>query len=190
MSKKEELIEIALELFAKEGYDNVGVKKIVERAGVKKPTLYYHFDNKEGVLQSILEVKFDNFFSKLNDISEYEGDITLTLEKIIFFYFDFAKKNTLFYRLIMSLSFAPEKNTPYKCMVAYLKRQYSILESVFLEAEKQHGNMKGRSEKFAFSYLGLINSGISFYFYTKNEEDISKDSARKLCKQFMHGIFS
>ena len=43
---------------------------------------------------------------------------------------------------------------------------------------------------YTFTFIGMINSAISFYFYTKDESDISIESARKVSRQFMYGIFS
>ncbi|MBZ4683278.1 MAG: TetR/AcrR family transcriptional regulator [Fusobacteriales bacterium] len=189
MSKKEEMIESAIDLFATEGYDNVGVQKIVESVGVQKPTLYYYFKSKEGLLDSILSEKFLPFLSKLEQI-KYNGDIVLTLEKIVFLYFDFAKKNSNFYRIILNLTFAPENSQAYQSTIKYLEKEYLLIEKIFLEAEKQHGNMKGRSKMFSYSFIGIINSAITYYFHTKNKEELNIDNARKLSKQFMHGIFS
>ncbi|TDT72024.1 TetR family transcriptional regulator [Hypnocyclicus thermotrophus] len=189
MSKKEELIESALNLFASKGYDNVGVQKIVESVGVQKPTLYYYFKSKEGLLDAILTEKFLPFLNELKKIN-YNGDIVLTLENIIFKYFDFAKQNSNFYRIILNLTFAPENSQAYNLTAEYLKKEYLILENIFLEAEKQHGNMKGKSKMFSYSFLGIINSAITYYFHTKNKQELNIINAQILCKQFMHGIFS
>lgn len=190
MSKKEELMKFALELFAKEGYDNVGVQKIVDSAGVKKPTLYHYFGSKEGLIDAILAEKFLPFLEELSKISDYKGDIVLTLENIMFCYFRFAKENSDFYKLVLSHTYSSEKSQTYKSTMEYHTKQHMIIEKMFLEAEKQHGNMIGRSRMYTFSFIGMINSGISYYFYTKDEKDINEESGRQLCRQFMYGIFS
>ena len=50
MDNRELLLNTALELFHAKGYDAVGVQEIVDRAGVTKPTLYYYFGSKLGLL--------------------------------------------------------------------------------------------------------------------------------------------
>ena len=47
-----ELLARALDLFAAYGYDGVGVQQICDAAGVTKPTLYHHFGNKRGLLET------------------------------------------------------------------------------------------------------------------------------------------
>ncbi|HNY12236.1 MAG TPA: TetR/AcrR family transcriptional regulator [Candidatus Wallbacteria bacterium] len=190
MSKKEEILDLALTLFAEEGYDNTGVQKIVDAADVKKPTLYHYFGSKEGLLDEMLEQYYTPFLEELLKISEYRGDIVLTLEKIIFHYLKFAKENLSFYKMVLNLSFAPEKSLTYNSIIKYAVAQHKIIGNMFIEAANHHGNMKGKSSMLTYTFIGIINSNISYYLYTKNDRDIDRDSARKLCQQFMYGIFS
>jgi len=41
------LLEGALSLFSKKGYEGASVREIIEEAGVTRPVLYYYFKNKE-----------------------------------------------------------------------------------------------------------------------------------------------
>jgi len=189
MSKKDEILDLALNLFAEEGYDNTGVQKIVDEAAVKKPTLYHYFGSKEGLLDAMLESYYAPFLDELKGIGEYNGDLVLTLEKIIFHYFDFARKNLQLYKMILNLSFSPEKSLSYKSILKHAIKQHVLIENIFVAAANHHGNLKGKSQMLAFTFIGIINSNISFYFYSKNDEDMNADNARKLCKQFMYGIF-
>jgi len=190
MSKKEEIFELALNLFAEEGYDNTGVQKIVDSAEVKKPTLYHYFGSKEGLLDAMLEQYYAPFLQELSQIAEYRGDLVLTLEKIIFHFHKFARENLSFYKLMLNLTFSPEKSASYKSILKYAIQQHVILEQMFHKAAEHHGNMKGKSRMLTFTFIGIINSNISYYLYTKNDADVGDESARKLCRQFMYGIFS
>jgi AcrR family transcriptional regulator len=46
-SRRDLLIETALDLFRRNGYQATGIEKILSTAGVSKPTLYRHFKSKE-----------------------------------------------------------------------------------------------------------------------------------------------
>ena len=50
LDNRELILNAALDLFYARGYDAVGVQEIVDRAGVTKPTLYYYFGSKLGLL--------------------------------------------------------------------------------------------------------------------------------------------
>lgn len=190
MSKRDELLSVALKLFSEEGYESVGVQKIADSANVKKPTLYHYFGSKEGVLDAILVEKFGAFIEELELLTKYKGDIVVSLENIVHHYMKFAKSDPLFYRMVLNLNFSPEQSLSYSYIIKYMILQHNFIEKMFNEAEKQHGNMKGRSRMYTFTFIGMINSAISFYFYTKDENDISIESARKVSRQFMYGIFS
>lgn len=47
MINKENMINVALELFSKKGYSGVSVRDICGELGLKESALYYHFKNKE-----------------------------------------------------------------------------------------------------------------------------------------------
>ncbi len=48
------ILYAALQLFAEKGFDNVSVREICAAAGVSKPVLYYHFENRDGVIRAVL----------------------------------------------------------------------------------------------------------------------------------------
>jgi AcrR family transcriptional regulator len=53
-SRKEQILQIALELFATRGYHGVGMDDIGSAAGVTGPALYHHFAGKEAMLSAAL----------------------------------------------------------------------------------------------------------------------------------------
>jgi AcrR family transcriptional regulator len=50
--------QVALELFAEQGYDRTSLREIAERLGVTKAALYYHFKSKEDIVRSFTEDHF------------------------------------------------------------------------------------------------------------------------------------
>ena len=50
--------QVALELFAQQGYDRTSLREIAERLGVTKAALYYHFKSKEDIVLSFTEDHF------------------------------------------------------------------------------------------------------------------------------------
>lgn len=53
---KNALLEIAIMSFAEFGYNGCNIKKLAAAAGVSPSLFYYHFENKEGIWQSALEL--------------------------------------------------------------------------------------------------------------------------------------
>ena len=82
MDTKTSIMECAVKLFASKGYDAVSVQEITTAANITKPTLYYYFGSKEGLLQEVIKVKFENMKTKVYDI-KYNRDVPLSLYKFI-----------------------------------------------------------------------------------------------------------
>lgn len=52
---RERIQAAARELFAERGVQHTSLRDIADRLGLTKPALYYHFDSREALLQSIVE---------------------------------------------------------------------------------------------------------------------------------------
>ena len=52
---KQMILEKALRLFAARGYDAVSVGEIAKAVGIKAPSLYNHYKNKQAIFQAIVE---------------------------------------------------------------------------------------------------------------------------------------
>ncbi|MGW2053588.1 TetR/AcrR family transcriptional regulator [Streptomyces sp. NPDC001840] len=52
---RQRIQDVALELFAEQGYEKTSLREIAERLDVTKAALYYHFKTKEDILISLFE---------------------------------------------------------------------------------------------------------------------------------------
>lgn len=67
MDKKETIIVTAADLMHQYGYNNMGIKKILDETGIPKGSFYYYFDSKEDLGMSIIEL-YINETKKLFDM--------------------------------------------------------------------------------------------------------------------------
>jgi len=49
-----QILQVALELFSRQGYDKTSLREIAERLEVSKAALYYHFTSKEEMLRALV----------------------------------------------------------------------------------------------------------------------------------------
>ena len=68
-NKKKAIIETAKRLFAEKSYNATGMDEIAKMTGVPKSLIYYHFKNKEDLLNTIVGEFFDEYAKLLNDDS-------------------------------------------------------------------------------------------------------------------------
>jgi AcrR family transcriptional regulator len=188
MDNRSRILSCALELFASYGYDAVGVQRIAEAAQITKPTLYHYFGSKRGLLNALLETHFSELFQVVERAAVYTGDLPLTLDKVSTAYFSFSGQNPTFYRMQLSMWFAPAYSEAFKAVADFSARQQSLLENMFIHAASQHGNLKGRHRAYAATFLGMINTYIGLWLngYTELDEQL----VYRAVHQFMHGIFA
>jgi len=72
MKTKEQIVKTALKLFLQEGFYNVSMSRIANEIGITKPAIYYHFKNKDAMVEGVL----DHFTKKMSEWSiEYFEDV-------------------------------------------------------------------------------------------------------------------
>ncbi|RAW12142.1 MULTISPECIES: TetR/AcrR family transcriptional regulator [Paenibacillus] len=64
-------VEVAAQLFLRQGYSYVSMDEVVRASGVSKSNIYYHFKNKEELLQAVVQYW----------IAQYESELYLLLSQ-------------------------------------------------------------------------------------------------------------
>lgn len=188
MDNRSNILAQALALFAARGYEGVGVQEIVDAAGITKPTLYHYFGSKEGLLVGLFVEHFEPFLKELRKAAQYERDLPLTLDRVTSTYFLFARNDGTFYRMLLSLIYAPPESRGLKIASEYARAPFEVLEELFLKASNDHGNMKGRHKMYAITFIGMINNYITLFL--NGYIEITDRLRYQAVHQFQHGIYS
>jgi len=146
---KEAILNTACSLFSQKGYDAVGVQEICEKSGITKPTLYYYFGSKKGLLNALIEQKGCILFNTLKENSLYKHEFFDSISQILTAEINFAKENQDYFRLHVNLMNAPSGSEGAECY-AELKENLNnlILEFITLSAE-EFGNMRTKENLYA-----------------------------------------
>ncbi|MFF9771417.1 TetR/AcrR family transcriptional regulator [Streptomyces sp. NPDC014636] len=73
---RQRIQDIALELFAEQGYEKTSLREIAERLDVTKAALYYHFKTKEEIIVSL----FEDLTKPIEELIEWGRQQPHTLE--------------------------------------------------------------------------------------------------------------
>jgi len=93
-SRREEILEIAVGLFAARGYHGVSMDDIGTAAGVTGPALYHHFTGKEAMLAAALKPVSEGLLSGGQAcVAAVEGDSRQALADLVDFHVEFALAN-------------------------------------------------------------------------------------------------
>jgi TetR/AcrR family transcriptional regulator len=185
---RELLARCATRLFATRGYAAVGVQEIVEAAGVTKPTLYHHFGNKLGLLEAIVQEQSAAMAVRISAAAVYRGDVKTTLTAVAGAYFAWAERQPEFYRLLLLLWFCPPDSEERSVSSHVFQFQQALLERLFQDAARDHGNMRGRHQAYAATFLGMVNTCVGIHL--NGHLRLDRKLTQRAVHQFMHGIFS
>ena len=80
--RKKEILDVAEELFTAKGYDSTSTTDILERVGIARGTLYYHFKSKEEILDALIDRIIQGMVSNIHLAL---SDKTTAAQKLISF---------------------------------------------------------------------------------------------------------
>src|SRR5256714_2485542 len=97
-----QLLEVARDRFAAQGFHATSMDEIAESAGVTKPVLYQHFPSKRALYVELLENTGAQLLRTLADATGRAGTARDRGEVGFRAYFDFALGNRSAFRLLLS----------------------------------------------------------------------------------------
>lgn len=103
-ARRQQLLEVALDVFAERGFHATSMDDVAEAAGVTKPVLYQHFDNKRALYVELLE---DVGRRLLVEITAATGEAGTGREQVqagFTAYFRFVDDNRSAFRLLFGAS--------------------------------------------------------------------------------------
>lgn len=158
---KDFILKTAISLFAERGYDSIGVQEICTKANVTKPTLYYYFGSKAGLLQSIVDNYANELCNKICDAAIYKHDFQNSLTLLYKTVIQFAKKNRDLFSLHCILSSAPDGSEAKNIYSPINNRIDSALLDFFKNSSNEFGNMRGKEKLYGILfYNNLISVAI------------------------------
>ena len=182
------ILQKALALFSRKGYDSVGIQEIVEESGITKPTLYYYFGSKQGLLEAVISIWGSRFSALIGSASAYRHDLVMNLTALLREAVRFAREEPDYFRFQSSLFSSAPETQGYMASTGLRTGVLSAIETMFKRASRDHGNMKGREKMYSVTFLGLIETCARLAL--NNELDLTAHMEYRIIHQYMHGIFS
>jgi len=110
---RQEILDAASELFVKEGYENVSMRRIAEKIEYSPTTIYLYFRDKSELLEQVCEGTFARLSQVLTRILGQSGDPIERLKRGLIAYIRFGLENPHHYRATFMMpipeDFDPEK---------------------------------------------------------------------------------
>lgn len=140
MDTKELILEVSLELFSEKGFNVASVRDIAKKIGIKDSSLYFHYKNKQAILDSLMG-RFINISDQMmslldNDImsitSMNDEQFYMVTEQYIQSYFmnDFINKFIMVMNHERSHNEKMREQYIYWCVKKPIEYQMTIIEQL------------------------------------------------------------
>jgi len=80
---KEKLINIAMSTIQTSGINSLTIRELGEAVGIKSSSVMYHFKNKDGLIETLLQTYSEFFFKYLDELNLTYGDKKERLDKFV-----------------------------------------------------------------------------------------------------------
>lgn len=95
---RQEIMDAASELFVRDGYENVSMRRIADKIEYSPTTIYLYFKDKAELLDQVCQETFSRLVVRLSKIMEQQTDPVERLKRGLVAYIEFGLENPHHYR--------------------------------------------------------------------------------------------
>lgn len=111
---RQQILAVARELLAKEGYERISMRKIAERIEYSPTTIYLYFRDKDELVRQVCEETFDLLTRKLQKVVAEERDPIAQLKAGLKAYVSFGIKHPDHYRVSLMMPHPQETSSGFR----------------------------------------------------------------------------
>lgn len=183
----EHILAVAARLFADKGYDATSMREIAEGAGVTKPTIYYYFQSKEGLLARLLEEAFGSVNREIEAIGlrGLDSDPYQCLVDAVWLFFDFTVKHQDLVRFMHALAFGPPSQPESQVIDRFFHEGADAFQRVVARASAAGVLRSDNLDQAGVALRGVTTTYIMQYL--KGWSVLTRELAQQIVDGFLKG---
>lgn len=154
---RERLLSAALELFNTRGYAATTVREIVEAAGVTKPVLYYHFQNKEGIYLHVMQRGFAEFEETVRESLARPGTAPERMRAFCTACYGLFERHEAAVRLMYAIYYGPPQGAPFFDFEAHHRGFEQAVRKILADGIAEGSFRDGDLEAMTWTLVGAFN---------------------------------
>ncbi|HVU09339.1 MAG TPA: TetR/AcrR family transcriptional regulator [Verrucomicrobiae bacterium] len=185
---RQQVLRAALKHFANAGYAATSVQRIVSDAKVSKPALYYHFRDKAGLFEALVNEAHDGKFRAVQEAAARAKTFRGQALEILVAVFDYFHKNRELTRIAFSTAYAaPGELPPGLNHIKKCKRSLEFIHSLIKRAQAA-GELDKRFDSWdlAYGFYGQTNFYITAHLLIPNYR-LDRKAAERVVELFFIG---
>lgn len=158
-ARRAQLLEVAREVFAADGYHGAGMEQIAVRAGVTKPVLYQHFESKKELYLGLLDEDMARLLEDIGRAIEGARSNRERIERATGAYFGFIDSNEGSFRLLFRETMGAEDE--FRRAIERFRDELARRITAVIQAET--GLPVGEAELLARGVMGIAESAAQWW---------------------------
>ncbi|WP_042464111.1 TetR/AcrR family transcriptional regulator [Neobacillus dielmonensis] len=171
MLKKQLIMEKALELFAKQGFEATSVQQITDYCGISKGAFYLSFKSKDELILALIDYFLSEFISN-TDYSVRNTDDDEVLYQFYYNTFDSFQKHSNFAKVLMK----EQSHSLNKELFLKMRYYDSLLENIILSMiDRLYGcEIEDTRYDLMFCIKGFMNTFSQFFLFSHLPYDLTR----------------
>jgi len=183
---KRRLLAAGLELFTGKGFAGASTREIVERAGVTKPVLYYHFSSKEDLYRVLIEEDFARFNRALEEIAARPGTPPEKLARLADYNLEYCRRHPQEVKLTLMAFYRGDTFAPEVDIVALARSSIEIIAGIFREGISAGIFRKADPMKLSLFLMSVLHGQMMVII--KGAEGMPVARPEEIIRVFLEGI--
>jgi len=167
---RQQILDVALGLFAHKGYAATTVREIVDSVGITAPSLYYYFGSKEGLYMELMRTHCAQIDQALELYMHTASSAKNRLKDLVDKIFLHVAHDKDFFRLMFSMYYGPSQGAPSYDFISYHVKIHAAIKKVIEEGIASKEFQPGNAGHMTWIVRGVVQLAM--------EEQIKDDRER------------
>lgn len=182
-----DVLDAALQLFSTKGFAATSVREVVEKAGVTKPALYYHFGSKEGLLRAIVEGGFGEYEQQVRTAVDEASNATEAMIRLVQAAFEMTVEKPALAAFMYRVIFGSESDSAGVDVSEIVRRNRALVMRVIDTAVREGVVAQSSADRAGLLLNGLLN--IHTMAYLKGElSELNGEIAAEAVELYLSGV--
>lgn len=133
--KQIEILQVAEQLFAEEGFDGTSVRDIAKKANINIAMISYYFGSKEKMLESLVLYRIRSMSLHLESLNQENISPIEKIEKLIVYYIQRINKNRCMYQILHFELSNKKREINLKAFTDVKNNNLKLLENIIKEGQ-------------------------------------------------------
>ncbi len=175
LDKREQILEVAEELFAEYGFEGTSVRELAKKANVNVAMVSYYFGSKEQLIKALIQLRAGTFKQTLEALNNDGHSPVEKLNLLVDFYVERVFTHHRFHRVINREISLHQRSSFNKTISDILLKNFEEIKKLILDGQKKKVFRNVDVELTIASLIGTISKVVQSSYFSCRIINIDPD---------------